>query len=127
MTKSSISTNSPHPLDVVLGSRIRSRRRELQLSQMRLAQQVGVTFQQIQKYERGANRVSFSRLAEIAEALDCTIAHMVDGVETRKASPVFMKCALHLNEPDAADLLDAYCAIRSLTHRRAVLDLVRQL
>ncbi len=63
--------HSPHPLDVALGCRIRLRRRELGLSQAHLARQLGITFQQVQKYERGTNRVSFSRFVEIAQALRC--------------------------------------------------------
>ncbi|MGB8601547.1 MAG: helix-turn-helix transcriptional regulator, partial [Rhizomicrobium sp.] len=68
--------NSPHPLDIALGSRIRLRRRELGMSQEQLARQIGITFQQVQKYEHGANRVSFSRLVEIAQALRCGVVDL---------------------------------------------------
>ena len=78
--------NSPHPLDVALGSRIRLRRRELGFSQEQLARQVGITFQQVQKYEHGTNRVSFSRLVEIAQALRCGVMDIVGDLDKSKAS-----------------------------------------
>ena len=66
-----------NPLDIALGARIRVRRKSLGLSQDDLAVQVGLTFQQIQKYERGANRVSFSRLVEIARTLKCRAQDLI--------------------------------------------------
>ena len=56
--------DAPHPLDIALGARVRQRRKELGLSQDVLGRAVGVTFQQMQKYEHGTNSISFSRLAE---------------------------------------------------------------
>jgi len=60
----------PHTIDVYVGQRIRIKRSLLQLSQEELARQLGITFQQVQKYERGTNRVSASRLFEIAAVLN---------------------------------------------------------
>ena len=119
--------NSPHPLDIALGSRVRLRRRELGLSQEQLARQVGITFQQIQKYERGANRLSFSRLVEIAHALHCGVMDIVGDLDKSNTSPSFLRHVARLNEPDAAELLEAYAAIQSPKHRRAVLYLVKRL
>jgi transcriptional regulator with XRE-family HTH domain len=65
-----------NPIDLAVGLRIRERRRALGLSQSQLAQALGVTFQQVQKYELGANRVSASRLAAIAEVLDTTCGRL---------------------------------------------------
>ena len=62
----------PHRLDVAMGQRIRERRRALSMSQGDLARALGITFQQVQKYERGANRVSFSRLSASASELQVT-------------------------------------------------------
>ncbi len=76
MTKTT-ENGSPNPLDIALGSRIRLRRRELGYSQEQLAREVGITFQQVQKYEHGTNRVSFSRLVEIAQALNCGVVDIV--------------------------------------------------
>jgi transcriptional regulator with XRE-family HTH domain len=119
--------NSPHPLDVALGSRIRLRRRELGFSQEQLARQVGITFQQVQKYEHGTNRVSFSRLVEIAQALRCSVMDIVGDLDKTKASSPFSRHVARLNEPGAAELLEAYSAIQSPKHRRAILNLAKQL
>jgi transcriptional regulator with XRE-family HTH domain len=119
--------SAPHPLDVALGSRIRLRRRELGLSQEQLARQVGITFQQVQKYEHGTNRVSFSRLVEIAQALHCGVMDIVGDLDKSKASPLFSRHVARLNEPGAAELLEAYTAIQSPKHRRAILNLAKQL
>ncbi len=119
--------NSPHPLDVALGSRIRLRRRELSLSQDQLARLVGITFQQVQKYEHGANRVSFSRLVEIARALRCGVMDIIGDLDKSKASSLFARHVARLNEPGAAELLEAYSAIQSPKRRRAILNLARQL
>ena len=64
----------PNPIDKHVGSRIRERRKELGMSQERLAEHLGLTFQQVQKYERGSNRVSASKLFEIAQALKASSA-----------------------------------------------------
>ncbi|MDE2183230.1 MAG: helix-turn-helix transcriptional regulator [Alphaproteobacteria bacterium] len=117
---------TPHPLDIALGSRIRLRRRELGLSQEQLARQVGITFQQVQKYEHGTNRVSFSRLVEIAQALDCGVMDIVGDLDKSTAS-LFAGHLSRLNEPGAPELLEAYAAIQSPKHRRAILNLARQL
>lgn len=70
----------PHPIDVHVGRRLRQRRRLLGLTQERLAQAVNIRFQQIQKYESGANRISASRLWSLAKALDVTISYFFDGM-----------------------------------------------
>lgn len=68
----------PNPIDVHVGKRIRLRRTLLGMSQMTLAESLGLTFQQVQKYERGANRVSSSRLMDLANALDVPLAYFFD-------------------------------------------------
>ena len=67
-------TPTPHPIDVHVGLRIRLRRKELGVSQEKLAEAIGLTFQQVQKYEKGANRVSASRLHQVATVLGCSVA-----------------------------------------------------
>jgi len=119
---------NPRPLDVALGSRIRLRRRELGLSQEQLANKIGITFQQVQKYEHGANRVSFSRLVEIAHALECSAHDLIGDLDKPAASKsVFDTHVERLNEPGAAELLEAFCAISNPKQRRAVLNLAKQL
>lgn len=118
---------TPHPLDVALGSRIRLRRRELGFSQEQLARAVGITFQQVQKYEHGTNRVSFSRLVEISRALNCGVSEIIGDLDNPQGTATFSRHIATLNEPGATDLLEAYAAIDSPKHRRAILNLARQL
>jgi transcriptional regulator with XRE-family HTH domain len=118
---------TPHPLDVALGSRIRLRRRELGLSQDQLARAVGITFQQVQKYEHGTNRVSFSRLVEIAIALHCAATELIGDLDQPGSPSAFNQHVSKLCAPGAAELLDAYAAIGAPKHRRAILNLARQL
>ena len=68
----------PNPIDVHVGSRIRLRRTLLGMSQERLADAIGLTFQQVQKYERGANRVGSSRLFDLARVLDVAVAYFFE-------------------------------------------------
>src|ERR1700723_1373944 len=104
-------TNAPHYLDVALGLRIRQRRKVLGVSQTALADAVGLTFQQIQKYERGSNRVSFSRLVDIAHALDCRVIDLVGDLDDASIpSPLFRQDTSHLRQAGAPDLLAAYAA-----------------
>ena len=79
-------------LDIALGQHIRARRRDLHLSQQVLAARVGLTFQQVQKYEKGVNRVSFSRLVAISRALECSVGDLIKGSKkafraTRQQTP----------------------------------------
>lgn len=77
-----------NPIDVHVGERIRARRRQLGLSQERLADALGLTFQQVQKYERGANRVSASKLFEIAKTLGVKAGDFFDGLTPEGAAGV---------------------------------------
>ncbi|WP_299436551.1 helix-turn-helix transcriptional regulator, partial [uncultured Rhodospira sp.] len=71
----------PDPVDIHVGERIRLRRAMLRLTQQDLAQSIGISFQQLQKYERGANRVSASRLFDIASHLDVPISFFFEDIE----------------------------------------------
>src|ERR1700722_18908240 len=104
--------HSPNRLDVALGLRIRQRRKALNVSQTALADAIGLTFQQIQKYERGFNRVSFSRLVDIAHALDCRVIDLVGDLDDASIqSPLFRQDTSHLREAGAPDLLAAYSTL----------------
>jgi transcriptional regulator with XRE-family HTH domain len=70
----------PNPIDRHVGLRIRMRRKELGISQEKLAESIGLTFQQVQKYERAANRVSASKLWEMARALNTSVAYFYEGL-----------------------------------------------
>jgi transcriptional regulator with XRE-family HTH domain len=117
----------PNRLDVALGLRIRERRKALSVSQTALANAIGLTFQQIQKYERGFNRVSFSRLVDIAHALDCRVIDLIGDLDDAGVpSPLFRQDTAHLREAGAPDLLTAYAAVPPPL-RRAVLKLVQEI
>lgn len=117
-----------NPLDVALGARIRVRRKSLGLSQDDLAVQVGLTFQQIQKYERGANRVSFSRLVEIARTLKCRAQDLIGDLDVEgEVSDQVAAEAVQLKETGALELIRAYTAIRSPGRRRVVVSLAQTL
>lgn len=93
----------PHPVDVHVGKRIRSRRWLAGKTQLELASQVGVKFQQMQKYETGVNRVSASRLWEIAAALDVEVTYFFEGLNDPKDT----SAEIHLS----ADILQAKEAV----------------
>ena len=119
-----VNREGPDPIDVAVGARIRTRRRSLGLSQTELAEALGITFQQVQKYERGANRVSASMLVRIATRLDTTVGALVgeDG-----AAPVEAVIYAKLAQPGATDLLSAFARIDGGDTRRALLTLARAL
>jgi transcriptional regulator with XRE-family HTH domain len=121
------SSEESHPLDIALGSRIRLCRKDRDLSQSELAGLIGLTFQQVQKYETGNNRVSFSRLVEIAEALACSVADLISGLDSSKSSDARSKYIALLATTGANDLIKAYVGIVSLRHRQVILNLARQL
>ena len=95
--------HAPHTVDVHVGARVRLRRRLLGMSQERLADALGLTFQQVQKYERGANRVSASKLFEIARTLQTPIEFFFEGLPDPVASHGFDQPAM--SESPSANLL----------------------
>ncbi len=114
-----------HPFDIFVGSRIKLARLNAGLSQSDLAAQVGLTFQQIQKYEKGANRTSCSRLYQISKVLDLPLAYFLEGFEGEhysiddedKLEPV----STMIDSPDSVNLLRAFKSIDSLDARRSLL------
>jgi transcriptional regulator with XRE-family HTH domain len=125
----------PNPIDKHVGSRIRERRKELQMSQEKLAEHLGLTFQQIQKYERGANRVSASKLFEIAKALDASVAFFFEHLAgaggqavlgmAETAAPEFRHD--FIMTPEGMELAKAFPRITKRKLRRQVLELVKAL
>jgi transcriptional regulator with XRE-family HTH domain len=110
----------PDPIDVAVGARVRIRRRWLGFSQTQLANALGITFQQVQKYERGSNRVSASMLVKIAAKLETSVAALVgeDG-----QAPVEAIIYAQLATPGATDLLAAFAQIPDGEARRALLTI----
>jgi transcriptional regulator with XRE-family HTH domain len=103
------STKTPDPMDVALGAAVRLRRRTIGMSQEALAEQCNVSFQQIQKYENGANRISFSRLVQIARALQCRVVDLLDVLDTpdHESGPD-IDLLSRMRTPGALELLAAY-------------------
>jgi transcriptional regulator with XRE-family HTH domain len=95
-----------HPTDITVGAHIRLTRKARGVSQQALAEAVGLTFQQIQKYETGANRVSASKLAEIAAALEVSVAELFG--DDASASGLTDELVGLLGAPGALDLLKTY-------------------
>jgi transcriptional regulator with XRE-family HTH domain len=125
--KAAVQESTPNRLDVALGLRIRQRRKSLGVSQTALADAIGLTFQQIQKYERGFNRVSFSRLVDIAHALDCRVVDLIGDLDDASIpSPLFRQDTAHLRESGAPELLAAYAAAPA-SLRKVVLKLVMEI
>lgn len=118
MPRTRIDDEGPHPVDTHVGARVKSRRLMLGLSQEELAKSIGLTFQQIQKYERGSNRISVSRLADISRALRVPMDYFLDGIAAARAATG--KPALK----GVSDNKQATLEPEMLT-RRDVLELVR--
>ncbi len=118
----------PHPVDVHVGKRIRHRRWLVGMTQQQLAEAVGIKFQQIQKYETGANRVSASRLWDIADALDVEVSFFFEGLDqaSEEKTQTDMVSADLLGDKEALDLIRSYYAIPE-NQRRRLFDLARVL
>jgi len=111
----------PEEVDVAVGARVRIRRRTLGLSQTELANSLGVTFQQVQKYERGTNRISASMLVKVAAKLETTVAALVGEDEI---APVDTAIYIQLATPGAPELLAAFAKIKTAEVRNAVIKMV---
>src|SRR3954453_12575767 len=103
------STKAPDPMDIALGAAVRIRRRTIGISQEALAEQCGVSFQQVQKYENGANRISFSRLVQIARALKCRVVDLMDVLDAPdRETSGDLDLLTRMRTPGALELLVAY-------------------
>jgi transcriptional regulator with XRE-family HTH domain len=119
----------PHPVDRHVGLRIRMRRKELGISQEKLADALGLTFQQVQKYERAANRVSASKLFEIARALNASVGYFYEGLASAEevgvpAAPNLEAHAFLLT-PEGSELAALFPRLGRSRIRRKVVELVR--
>ena len=114
-----------HPVDAHVGKRIRHRRWMVGMTQQQLADKVGVKFQQIQKYETGMNRVSASRLWDVADAMGVSIAFFFEGLAEADAA-AFEAQGDMMADKEALDLVRSYYAIPE-AQRRRLFDLARVL
>ena len=113
-------------IELAIGARMRTRRRQLGLSQTSLAEALGVSFQQVQKYERGANRVAASTLVAAAEALGVSVGWLV-GEEGGGAGGDDEEVFRALARPGALELLMAFNAIPDTRARAALLALAQEM
>lgn len=115
-------------IDLHLGKRLRRRRRLLGMTQQQLAMQVGIRFQQIQKYECGANRISASRLWQLAEALETPVSYFYDGLSEaleQQNAPRAERSDM-FSRKETMDLIQAYYQLEERPRRR-LLDLAKSL
>jgi len=115
-----------HPVDAHVGKRIRHRRWMVGMTQQQLADKVGIKFQQIQKYETGMNRVSASRLWDIAESLGVTISFFFEGLTDVELNTSGAGGSDILADKEALELVRSYYAIPE-AQRRRLFDLARVL
>ena len=128
-----MSTKAPNPVDRYVGSRVRMRRIMLGMSQEKLGEALGLTFQQVQKYEKGTNRVGASRIQQIAEILQVPVSFLFEGGPTGTAnagggtgpSPSFVSDFLATSEGLA--LTRAFTRISDAKLRRSIVELVEQI
>jgi transcriptional regulator with XRE-family HTH domain len=120
-------TGVPDPVDVHVGARVRTRRLLIGMNQETLARALGLTFQQVQKYEGGANRVSASRLSQIAEILGVPIAYFFSDLEPGGAepSPRDREARERLQRPETIELIRSYYAITDQRMRHQFLEMVK--
>ena len=125
----------PTPVDGHVGTRIRARRLELGMSQKKLGESVSLTFQQIQKYERGANRIGSGRLYEFSRILGVPVAYFFEGAmefQTKQVKPADavlnaqgLPSASMLDKRETLDLVRAYYRITSPRLRKRLFELVK--
>lgn len=132
-TKSKHAPRSPSNIDIHVGSRLRLRRQILKMSQEKLSERLDITFQQVQKYERGTNRVGASRLWKIAQILDVPINFFFEGlniphtgheVHDQNQMPIVYD---FINSSDGVALAMAVAKIKNKAVRRQILELARSL
>jgi transcriptional regulator with XRE-family HTH domain len=133
--RGAVTERGPLAVDMHVGARIRMRRRFLGISQQSLAAQLGITFQQVQKYERGANRVSASKLYEIACALNTPVIYFFEGLadplagsgEPKQVQAMEQSIGSFLQSSEGVELATMFARVDRPRTRRMILDLVRTL
>ena len=125
------SLRKPSAVDAHVGARIRLRRKLLGLSQQQLAERLGLTFQQVQKYERGVNRVSASKLYETAQVLQAPVMHFFEGLDGEPEAPAEPRGETTVNSflmtTEGLELATLFPRIPRGRMRHQVLELVRTL
>lgn len=123
----------PNPIDRYVGARVRTRRMMLSMSQEKLGDALGLTFQQVQKYEKGTNRMGASRLVHIAEILQCSVAWLFEGAPIpagraiKGEAPSVSIVSDFMASSDGLALATAFMAIESKKTRASLRALVEQI
>jgi transcriptional regulator with XRE-family HTH domain len=126
-------TKAPNPVDRHVGSRVRMRRMLIGMSQEKLGEALGITFQQIQKYEKGTNRIGASRLHHIARVLGVPVEFFYEGapeigtVEGLAEAPSSGYVADFLTTSEGLELVRAFIAIKDPKVRRRIVELAKSL
>jgi transcriptional regulator with XRE-family HTH domain len=126
-------TKRPNQIDKHVGSRIRMRRLTLDLSQEALAKKLGLTFQQVQKYEKGVNRVSASRLLQLSNILQVPVPFFFEGAPTYdssqkiRADPTLGYVSDFMASSEGLALAEAFRQIDDRSLRRSIVDLVKRI
>ena len=131
-----IAKKAPNPIDKHVGSRVRMRRMMLGMSQEKLGNNLGLTFQQVQKYEKGTNRIGASRLQQISQILQVPVSFFFEGAPTSASaprtdgmneapSPAYVSDFLATS--DGLALTKAFMRISDMKLRRRIVDLVEQI
>lgn len=128
----------PNPIDIHVGSRVRFRRMLLGMSQEKLGEKLGLTFQQIQKYEKGINRIGASRLFDLAQVLGVSVQFFYEEAPSADGAAQLLPAGFgekpsegsiveFLRSRDGLELNKAFVRISDAKARRAIVDLVRSL
>lgn len=130
--RTTVKEDGPHPMDVHVGARLKLRRMILGISQEALGGSLGLTFQQVQKYEKGANRIGASRIFELSNLLDVPVQYFYDdfhnaaapavGFAEAEAGEAFMEL---VNSPEGVELCRCFSGIKDPRVKKRVLDLVK--
>jgi transcriptional regulator with XRE-family HTH domain len=124
---------STSSIDKEIGTRVRMRRISIGMSQEKLGEMLGLTFQQVQKYEKGMNRISVGRLVDIAKILGVDIHFFFNGIRSGKAEPGFAEeessayIADVMSTPEGLQLIRTFTTIKSPKVRRSIVQLVSAL
>jgi transcriptional regulator with XRE-family HTH domain len=135
MSRSNPENEGPNPVDTYVGSKVKSRRLILVLSQEELANSIGLTFQQVQKYERGTNRISVSRLVDISKALKVPMNYFLEGCTATAGRRLAIRgVSDNKQEPfegdvitrrDVLELIRAYSRIKTPQLKKQLLEMAK--
>ena len=122
------SRTQANTVDTHVGQRIRDKRNERGMSQTEVANALGVTFQQVQKYERGTNRVGASRLFDLSRILSVPVQYFFEGLNNQP-TPIEKEDdnVIHLMKPDTVELVEAYYKVENPQVRRQILSTIRSI